>query len=381
MDGNPVCNQLVLGKLPHAIKLKVMKKADEKGRMPTSVQLKEITAHVNSLQRLHTAGLAFTAPPSRGNNYNRSRPNSRSALHGPAHGNGANYRRNYNTGTYVADTENTYVVSKQQRRQFCASCGEPHWSVKCTVYATVAKRIRRFEQIKQCFFCLGGGHWSRAGPQGSKELCKFCQKAHHYVAPTRAKADPEHFDQLQLSHRSLPEGSDRRLTECRQHTHRLLAEVRWRPLPEERREGPTEDLHTRGVPRPTPPSGRRKLLERPLRTTKQQRRNNNNSNKKGANSSKQGGTPCNAAAASDESTRQKSGEACSDTGLLPGHQALLQTCSCRWGRVECPRGRSWHRDYFILAVARQLFLRDDEEISLPEITGHCSNPDQEEFEC
>ncbi|KAH7712564.1 Pao retrotransposon peptidase family protein [Aphelenchoides avenae] len=406
MDGNPVCNQLVLGKLPHTIKLKVMEKADEKGRIPTSVQLKEILAHVSSLQRLQTAGLTFTAPSSKGNNHSRSRPNSRQASPSPAHGNGANYRPNYNTGTYVADTENTYVISKQQRRQLCAFCGEPHWSAKCTVYPTVTKRVRRLELLKQCFFCLGGGHWSRACPHRSKELCKVCQKAHHHVAlcrtytgesrpgtprPTPAKSPKPGggfgsvTDGVPTAQPSTSGGDSIASPGGGATRSPGGGSSNPRSTPTNTVIGKKEAAGASPANNVRPPSAQNSREAghgNSKNNRKQQRRNNNNFNKKGANS-KQGGTPCSAAAASDESTRQKSGEACSDTGLLPGHQALLQTGRCSNASEDAQNvhedGRGTE-DFFIPAVARQLFLRDDEEISLPESTGHCSNPDPEEFE-
>ncbi|KAH7702816.1 Pao retrotransposon peptidase family protein [Aphelenchoides avenae] len=406
MDGNPVCNQLLLGKLPQTIKLKVMEKADEKGRVSTSVQLKEILTHINSLQRAQTAGLTFTTPSSRGTTQNRSRPNSRPGSPGPPQGNGAHHRPPYNTGTYAADTEqSTYVASKQQRRQRCAFCGEHHWSARCTIYPTVAIRIRRLEQLKQCFFCLGGGHWSSACPHRSPDFCKVCQKAHHHVAPCRTYMGESRPGTPQptpvkspkpaggfgsstagvpTAQRSIsagestasPAGGATRSPDGGSSTPRRT--------PTNTVIGKKEAAGASPANNVRPPSAQNSQDGGPGNSKndrKQQRRKNNN--KKGANFSKQGGTPCHAAATSDENTMQKSGEACSDAGLLPGHQALLQTVRCSNPSESAPFDREAGRDfdeYSTEAVVRQLKRPDDEEISLPESHGHESNPDFEEFE-
>ncbi|KAH7724184.1 gag protein [Aphelenchoides avenae] len=179
-----IVEQLLLGKLPTSIKVKIIDKADGKPITPTFI-LDELLSYVNVQQRAHSSGLTLHRPPSNAVNASRPRSDSRPRSPGPPYGNGGNNNRpTHNNGTYVADTETTYVAFKQPRQR-CNFCGGDHWSARCNEFPTVALRIRRIQALKHCFLCLGGSHWSDKCPHRAKDPCKHCQKGQHHAAICR----------------------------------------------------------------------------------------------------------------------------------------------------------------------------------------------------
>ncbi|KAH7724126.1 Pao retrotransposon peptidase family protein-like protein [Aphelenchoides avenae] len=422
MSENVVVQQILLGKLPSTVLEKVLEKTEPGQGVSPFVILDQLLAHINAMKRKQTAGLALISATPRGATNNHPRSNSRTRSPGPPHGNGGNNNRPpYNNGAYAAEAEHTYAASRQPVRDVCAFCGKGHWTSRCTKYTTRAMRLNRMRTLNLCFICLDRSHWVGVCPRRSVG-CKYCSQGPHHPSicghltgtprrdPATTRSPAGGFkpvpaggtgaqQQAPAGGAPTPAGGVRPQRAARSPTPAGGVRAKQSSSAgEASRLNPDNSVAGKGPARgPSPAGGHSSAGELATKTTSapsaQISRNGNSTTnrkkqpkskkKKGTNSPRRNGTFCQAAAASDESTTTKSNQACGDAGLLPGHQALLQTDRCsnlnenvtRTGPWNCPVGPDG-----LPALDEDWFMRDVEEVSLPESSGHGSHANPDDFE-
>ncbi|KAH7727963.1 Pao retrotransposon peptidase family protein [Aphelenchoides avenae] len=364
VNSNPYWRHTLLSKMPLSLRTKI---SENLRKDPMTTPIQEILDCIFEYARLIEKNEAYTpwsfAEGNSGSGSRQCRPDSRSTA--------------YRAGTYAIEADTTHAANHHERNRRCAYCGRDHWSLKCNIYESLTKRVNRIRQLGYCFLCLRGGHWSGTCPKRTNEPCRYCHDGQH--------------------HQSI----------CRQAfrgTRQPFASLRHSPV-----RAPTSTSGHPGVPKTEPPGGsssRQQAVRfstpvnptdapgaspatsRPPSTqiSPQPGADNSNSNRrkksKGSRTGPKGrnGTTRPTTAYADENVIQMGASACGGDGLLPDHQNPLTTdrrstkAEARWNDWQPGVSTSGYPGIPDVSLGR---VPSDEEASLPESTGHCSDADSE----
>ncbi|KAH7669902.1 Pao retrotransposon peptidase family protein, partial [Aphelenchoides avenae] len=359
-NNNIVLRETLLSKMPLALRTKVFEKLNKDPATTTIREiLKCVSDHARLLERSERQLNWNTADGNSGSGGRQCRPDPRST--------------SYRAGTFVTDAEATHAA--HIARRICSYCGRDHWALKCNVYITITQRMRRLQQLGFCFLCLRGGHRSGECPKRTNEPCRFCHAAYHHQSICR-KAVPARRTQLAPSHqnpvRATPSGT----------IGILKKEPTGGSSSQQYAQGstPVTWAGVNGMPTATqscPPSAQISSTTGES-NSKQDQRKKSKGKRTGPNG--RNGTTRPTTAFVDENAIQMDAKACGGDGILPVHQGHLMTdrrstpAEAQWydrtigdgsgGMIGSPDG---YRNHGLL----------DEEASLPDSTGHCSDADSE----
>ncbi|KAH7710607.1 Pao retrotransposon peptidase family protein [Aphelenchoides avenae] len=171
VDLNVMWRQTMFGKMPQTLRAKIF---ENLGKDPMTTPIREVLGRISDYARILEKSemyFSWNAPADRNSARNGQlcRAEPRSTPH--------------RTGTYAADADMTHAANSKQGQ--CPYCGRNHWASKCTVYVTIGQRLKRIRQLDFCFLCLKGGHWSGTCPKRTNEACRHCHVGQHHQSICR----------------------------------------------------------------------------------------------------------------------------------------------------------------------------------------------------
>ncbi|KAH7695642.1 Pao retrotransposon peptidase family protein [Aphelenchoides avenae] len=225
-----------------------------------------------------------------------------------------------NQYTFAAEADTTCAAPRTKRTVKCAYCGRPHFAGRCHIYKTIAMRMKRLRQMNHCFLCLRGGHWTEACPHKADVLCKSCTSSYpHHISLCRVYMGYRPNRPADPVNKPSPDGGSEAIRSSQHKT------VNWQ---ENRRD--LADNTVRFSSAPNSPQDNSKD-DRTMQSGKKKKNKT-----KGTPSSGRGGTHRPTTASAAESIPPQDVQAWNSTGLLPGHQCLLQTDRCPT-QTTCPQ--------------------------------------------
>ncbi|KAH7676027.1 Pao retrotransposon peptidase family protein [Aphelenchoides avenae] len=195
VDSNRLYEQTLMSKLPTQLKMELIRNSDYATQKTASSILKGLNHYILVLESAASTGILWANAPNENPDHSgrRTPPRPRSPrFHGST--------RHAPHGGYGAEATDVPDADPRQNRRICAFCGLPHWATKCHIFRTISQRYRRARELKYCFLCLRGNHWTEKCPKRTSEPCLFCgDRCNHHRALCRECAttkDQERVTQL-----------------------------------------------------------------------------------------------------------------------------------------------------------------------------------------
>ncbi|KAH7710260.1 Pao retrotransposon peptidase family protein [Aphelenchoides avenae] len=363
VDNNHLWRHTLLSKMPLSLRTKI---AENMGKDPMTTPIQEILTRIFEYARLLEKSEAFNPLNVAERNSGRGdlpcRPDPRST--------------SYRAGTYTTEADVTHAANEKNCR--CVYCGRYHWASKCDIYDTISLRTRRLRQLDLCFLCLRGGHWTGTCPKRTNDACRYCHRGQHHQSicrqaypGLRRPAASLRASPVRANNSGMPHGS---ILKNEPHGSSSSKQVSWDPTSVTRDGAQEAPPATNSRPPSTQisskPGGKSNSSHFRRRKSKGPR----------TDPSGRHDTTRPTTAYVDENVTQMGANACGGDGLLLDHQHHLTTdrrstpAEARWDDRTHGGGSGGLHGIPDISVE---CVSSDEEASLPDSTGHCSDADSE----